>query len=92
MYARDVERVVDAILDRMTDALADGDRVELRGLGAFSSRETRARVSRNPRSGVAVQVPEKTNVHFKPSKTMHARLNRGGIELEDKADRLLSVS
>ncbi|MBE7180899.1 MAG: integration host factor subunit beta [Terriglobus roseus] len=53
LYARDVEQVVSAILDRMIAALADGDRVELRGLGAFSTRETRARVSRNPRSGAS---------------------------------------
>ncbi|MGU3668436.1 integration host factor subunit beta [Methylobacterium sp. A49B] len=92
LYARDVERVVDAILDRMTDALTNGDRVELRGFGAFSTRETKARIGRNPRSGASVQVAAKANVHFAPSKLMKARLNREKIEPELKAERLLRAS
>ncbi|MGU3664570.1 HU family DNA-binding protein [Methylobacterium sp. A49B] len=90
LYARDVERVVDAILDRMVAALTNGDRVELRGFGAFSVRETKARIARNPRSGASVQVPAKTHIHFVPSKLMKARLNREKIEPE--AERLLHVS
>jgi integration host factor subunit beta len=58
LYARDVEQVVSTILDRMSDALAAGDRVQLRGFGMFSTREAKARIGRNPRSGVSVRVPE----------------------------------
>ncbi|MCJ2090365.1 HU family DNA-binding protein [Methylobacterium sp. E-005] len=75
LYARAVERVVGAILERMTDALAASDRVELRGFVAFSAREMRARTGRNPRSGDRVEVAAKTAVHFRLSKTMRARLN-----------------
>jgi integration host factor subunit beta len=92
LYVRDVERVVDAILDRVTDALADGDRVELRGFGAFSTRQAKARSGRNPRSGAVVDVPAKTNVHFTLSKLMRARLNLVKIEPEEKAERLLRAS
>ena len=92
LYAREVEAVVKAILDRMTEALADGDRVELRGFGAFSTREANARIGRNPRSGAHVQVSAKTSVHFNPSKLMRARLNRGRIKPQEEAERLLRVS
>lgn len=92
LYARDVERVVSTILDRIASALGDGDRVELRGFGAFSTREARARTSRNPRSGASVQVPDKTNIHFRPSKTMQARLNLVKIAPEDEVERLLHAS
>ena len=51
LYHRDVERVVNTILDGVTDALARGDRVELRGFGAFSVRQRPARTGRNPRTG-----------------------------------------
>ncbi|MCJ2016413.1 HU family DNA-binding protein [Methylobacterium sp. E-065] len=92
LYARDVERVVDASLDRMADALTDGDRVELRGFGAFSTQEAKARSGRNPRSGAVVDVPAKTNVHFTPSKLMRARLNCETTEPEVAAERLLRAS
>ncbi|MCJ2016872.1 integration host factor subunit beta [Methylobacterium sp. E-065] len=92
LFARDVEAVVNTILDRMTDALADGDRVELRGFGAFSTRAVEAHTGRNPRSGAIVQVAAKTSIHFSPSKVMQARLNREKIEPEDEAERLLRAS
>ena len=92
VYAREVERVVDTILDRIASALADGDRVELRGFGAFSTREARARIARNPRSGAHVQVPAKTSVHFTPSKLMQARLNCETTEPEVAAERLRRAS
>jgi integration host factor subunit beta len=59
LYHRDVERVVNTILDGITDALARGERVELRGFGAFSVRHRPARVGRNPRTGESVAVKEK---------------------------------
>ncbi|MCJ2063215.1 HU family DNA-binding protein [Methylobacterium sp. J-088] len=90
LYAREVEGVVDTILDRIASALADGDRVELRGFGAFSTRRTKARAGRNPRSGDRVQVAAKTTIQFNPSKTMKARLNLAEISPEDEAARLLA--
>ena len=72
---RDVERVVSVILERMTQALEDGGRVELRGFGAFSVRTRPARPGRNPRTGEAVQVKAKHVPFFKSGKELRARLN-----------------
>src|SRR5262249_19225893 len=74
LYDRDIEKVVNAILDEM--ALRRGDRVELRGFGAFSAKLREARTGRNPRTGVAVQVSRKAVALFKTGKEMRARLNR----------------
>lgn len=71
----DAERVVTTILDTIIDKLAEGGRVELRGFGAFSTRERTARVGRNPRTGEAVKVPAKRAPHFKPGKELRERLN-----------------
>ena len=67
--------MVDAIITRITDALTAGDRVELRGFGAFSVKEQRARRGLNPRTGASVTVPAKTALAFKPGKEMRERLN-----------------
>ncbi|WP_353216694.1 integration host factor subunit beta [Sandarakinorhabdus sp.] len=72
---RDVERVVSTIFDEITDALAGGRRVELRGFGAFSTRERDARTGRNPRTGDAVAVDAKRVPYFKPGKELRERLN-----------------
>ncbi len=77
LYQRDVEHIVNAILDAITGALARGDRVELRGFGAFSVRNRPARIGRNPRTGARVQVSEKYVPFFKTGKEMRERLNRG---------------
>ncbi|MCW5714640.1 MAG: integration host factor subunit beta [Bauldia sp.] len=77
LYQRDVEHIVNAILDAITDALARGDRVELRGFGAFSVKNRPARVGRNPRTGTKVQVTEKYVPFFKTGKEMRERLNDG---------------
>ena len=76
LYQRDVEKVVNAILDQIIEALARGDRVELRGFGAFSARLRGARTSRNPRTGVVVSVGQKAFAFFKTGKEMRKRLNR----------------
>jgi integration host factor subunit beta len=76
LYQRDVEKVVDAILDKITKALADGDRVEVRGFGVFSTKLREARTGRNPRTGVAVSVAPKAMPFFKGGKEMRKRLNR----------------
>ena len=76
LYERDIEKVVSAILDEMTEALRHGDRVELRGFGAFSAKIRGARTGRNPRTGVAVQISKRAIPAFKTGKEMRARLNR----------------
>ncbi|HBV00243.1 MULTISPECIES: integration host factor subunit beta [Thalassospira] len=75
LYQRDVERIVATIFDEITDALARGDRVELRGFGAFSVKHRDARVGRNPRTGDAVPVGEKKVPYFKTGKQLRERLN-----------------
>lgn len=75
LYQRDVETIVAAVLDTITEALARGDRVELRGFGAFSVKKRDARNGRNPRTGEAVAVCEKLIPVFKTGKEMRKRLN-----------------
>ena len=77
LYLRDVERIVTTIFDEITDALADGDRVELRGFGAFSVKERGSRMGRNPRTGDAVDVPAKYIPYFKTGKQLREKLNAG---------------
>ncbi|KIN75803.1 integration host factor subunit beta [Sulfitobacter mediterraneus] len=75
LYQRDVERIVNTIFDEITSAMAQGDRVELRGFGAFSVKKRDARVGRNPRTGEAVNVEEKHVPFFKTGKLLRDRLN-----------------
>jgi len=75
LYQRDVERIVNTIFEEITGAMAQGDRVELRGFGAFSVKKRDARVGRNPRTGAAVQVDEKHVPFFKTGKLLRDRLN-----------------
>jgi len=77
LYQRDVERIVSAVLDEITSAMGKGDRVELRGFGAFSVKHRPARTGRNPRTGVHVLVEKKFAPYFKTGKEMRERLNRG---------------
>ncbi|MBX9991500.1 MULTISPECIES: integration host factor subunit beta [Phreatobacter] len=77
LYQRDVENIVNAILDEIVAALARGDRVELRGFGAFSVKARQARVGRNPRTGEHVSVDDKVVPFFKTGKEMRERLNKG---------------
>ena len=72
---REVENVITAFYDAITEQLAAGGRVELRGFGAFSSRQRDARVGRNPRTGQSVDVGAKKVPYFKPGKEMRERLN-----------------
>ena len=71
----EVERVVNIVLDRMVEAMAEGGRVELRGFGAFSVRSRPARAGRNPRTGEKVDVPAKAVPFFKSGKELRERLN-----------------
>jgi integration host factor subunit beta len=68
-------RIVATIFDEITDALAQGRRVELRGFGAFSTRDRDPRTGRNPRTGAAVKVDAKKVPYFKPGKELRERLN-----------------
>lgn len=76
LYQRDVERIVNVILDEIIDSLARGDRVELRGFGAFTVKHRAARQGRNPRTGQTVFVEEKFVPFFKTGKELRERLNR----------------
>ena len=77
LYMRDVERIVATVFEEMAAALERGDRVELRGFGAFSVRPRAARVGRNPRTGDEVSVPDKVVPYFKTGKELRERLNDG---------------
>ncbi len=75
LYQRDVERIVNTIFEEIIEALANGNRVELRGFGAFSVKKREARIGRNPRTGEAVHVEEKYVPFFKTGKLLRDRLN-----------------
>jgi len=75
LFHRDVERIVTTIFDEVTEALARGDRVELRGFGAFSVKQRDARTGRNPRTGESVAVVDKIIPFFKTGKQLRERLN-----------------
>lgn len=80
LYQRDVENIVNTILDKVVEALSNGDRVELRGFGAFSVKSRPARIGRNPRTGEKVPVDEKYVPFFKTGKEMRERLNDGAAD------------
>ena len=75
LFQRDVERIVNTVFDEITNAMANGDRVELRGFGAFSVKKRDARVGRNPRTGESVSGSEKHVPFFKTGKLLRERLN-----------------
>jgi integration host factor subunit beta len=79
LYPRDVEKIINVILDEIVAALARRDRVELRGFGAFSVRDRRARTSRNPSTGALVTVDQKSVPYFKTGKEMRERLNQSPL-------------
>ena len=75
LFQRDVELILNTIFDEITDTMARGDRVELRGFGAFSVKKRDARIGRNPRTGESVSVSEKHVPFFKTGKLLRDRLN-----------------
>lgn len=85
LFQRDVERIVATVFDEIIDAMARGERVELRGFGAFSVKQRQARQGRNPRTGEAVQVDEKHVPFFKTGKLLRDRLN--GLDGPDGDDQ-----
>ena len=78
LFQRDVERIVSTIFNEISAALESGDRVELRGFGAFSVKKRDSRVGRNPRTGAAVQVESKYVPFFKTGKQLRDRVNADG--------------
>ena len=79
LVAKDAEIAVKVILDAMTEALARGDRIEIRGFGSFSLNHRPPRVGRNPRSGERVEVPEKWVPHFKAGKELRERVDAADL-------------
>ena len=86
LYLREVERIVDTVFEEITQAMVDGDRVELRGFGAFSVKHREARTGRNPRTGESVEVEAKRLPFFKTGKGLRDRLNGEGDDSQSKED------
>lgn len=76
LLAKDVERSIKILVDTMTRALAQGQRIEIRGFGSFDLNHRPARIGRNPKTGDKVPVPEKLVPHFKPGKELRERVDR----------------
>ena len=76
LVAKDADFAVKMILDAMSDALVRGHRIEIRGFGSFSVSHRPPRLGRNPRSGEAVQIPEKRVPHFKPGKALRESVDQ----------------
>ena len=75
LQQRDVELAVNCMLEQMTKALEDGERIEIRGFGSFNIHQRPPRLARNPKTGESVDLPAKTVVHFKPGKQMRDHVN-----------------
>ncbi|CAA6825980.1 MAG: Integration host factor beta subunit [uncultured Thiotrichaceae bacterium] len=75
LSSKDVEWAVKIILDRMTNALSTGDRIEVRGFGSFSLHYREGRKGRNPKTGESVDLSPKHVPHFKPGKELRERVN-----------------
>ena len=75
LFRRDVERIVDTVFQEIIESMARGDRVELRGFGAFSVKKRDARNGRNPKTGEAVEVDQKYVPFFKTGKLLRGRLD-----------------
>ena len=75
LQQRDVELAVNCLLEQMVNALANNERIEIRGFGVFSKYQRPPRLARNPKTGEAFNLPAKTVVHFKPGRAMRDRVN-----------------
>ncbi len=72
----EIEKIIDLFFNQISQKLAEGGRVELRGFGAFSTRQRKPRTGRNPRTGESVEVPAKRVPYFKPGKEIREQLNK----------------
>ena len=79
LSVKDVELAVKTIIEHMSQSLADGQRIEIRGFGSIGLRYRRPRSGRNPKSGERVNVPGKYVPHFKPGRLLRERVNRGPL-------------
>ena len=75
LYHKDVYKIIDTLFNSVTKALKDGDRVELRGFGTFTTKLRNARIGRNPKTGDPVAIPQKKMPFFKMGKLMKERIN-----------------
>ena len=75
LYHKDVYKIIDSVFNSVTKALKDGDRVELRGFGTFTTKLRDARIGRNPKTGEPVAIPQKKMPFFKMGKSMKERIN-----------------
>ncbi len=80
LYQRDLEAIVDTIFNTISEAIADGNRVELRGFGAFWAKERAARAARNPRTGAQVKVGARRTPFFKAGKPLKELLNKANVK------------
>lgn len=87
LLLRDIERIVDTVFDEITDTLAKGNRVELRGFGAFSVKHRESRTGRNPRTGEQVEVEAKRLPFFKTGKALREALNNEKDDTKVKEDK-----
>lgn len=86
LYIQDADRIVNIVLDEITNTLREGGRVELRGFGTFVAKERTARVGRNPRTGTTVEVAAKKAPAFKPGKEIREQLNARSSAENSPAD------
>ena len=77
LYQRDADLIINTIFNEISEALVRGDRVEIRGFGSFNTKETEARVGRNPKSGQKIPVEEKIKPVFKAGRELKKRINQG---------------
>ena len=78
LYQRDIELLVNTVLGEISTALAEGNRVELRGFGAFSVRKRDARAARNPKNGAIVNIGSRQAIYFRTGKELRERINKQG--------------
>lgn len=90
LFLRDIEKIVDTVFNEISDALADGNRVELRGFGAFSVKHRQARTGRNPRTGETVNVEAKRLPFFKTGKALREKLNEEKDDSQSSEDNFYS--
>lgn len=86
LSAKDVELAVKMMLDHMAEALAEGERIEIRGFGSFSLHYRAPRLGRNPKTGEKVELAGKYVPHFKPGKELRERVNQS-LQAAEQADR-----